>query len=234
VSESAEHQRERRKKNPEKARESARKWARNNKSKVNANSTAWRLANPERTRANQKAWRAKNREKSRAYGRKGYAKNPEKGKERSRKYRKLHPDKASAATKRWYKNNKDKVNIGRRKYLDKNLDAKIADRLRCRIRYALKAASNSVRITKSESTLKLLGCSMGRFGDYITAHFSPGMSWNNYGEWEIDHIKPCASFDLTDDEQQRQCFHFTNLQPLWMKENRSKHCRTDWGRNEKK
>jgi hypothetical protein len=47
------------------------------------------------------------------------------------------------------------------------------------------------------------------------------MSWGNYGlhGWHVDHIIPCASFDLTDPEQQRQCFHYTNLQPLWAEDN---------------
>jgi hypothetical protein len=47
------------------------------------------------------------------------------------------------------------------------------------------------------------------------------MSWDNYGiaGWHIDHIKPCCTFDLTDLEQQKQCFHYTNLRPLWAKDN---------------
>ena len=48
------------------------------------------------------------------------------------------------------------------------------------------------------------------------------MTWDNHGEWHIDHIKPCASFDLTDADQQRECFNYTNLQPLWAKDNLSK------------
>ena len=48
------------------------------------------------------------------------------------------------------------------------------------------------------------------------------MTWENYGEWEVDHILPCASFDLEQPEAQRQCFHYTNLQPLWKADNRSK------------
>ena len=46
-----------------------------------------------------------------------------------------------------------------------------------------------------------------------------GMIWENYGTWHIDHFYPCDSFDLTKDEEQKRCFHYTNLQPLWAKEN---------------
>lgn len=54
------------------------------------------------------------------------------------------------------------------------------------------------------------------------------MSWDNYGYrgWHIDHIKPCASFDLTDPNQREQCFHFSNLQPMWAKDNLSKGAKT--------
>ena len=48
------------------------------------------------------------------------------------------------------------------------------------------------------------------------------MSWDNVGEWHFDHRRPCASFDLTDEAQQRMCFHYTNLQPMWAFENLTK------------
>ena len=48
------------------------------------------------------------------------------------------------------------------------------------------------------------------------------MSWDNYGKWHIDHVRPCSSFDLTDAKQQEECFHYTNLQPLWAAENLQK------------
>ena len=48
------------------------------------------------------------------------------------------------------------------------------------------------------------------------------MSWDNYGDWHIDHIIPCAAFDLTDIEQQKKCFNYKNLQPLWAEENLKK------------
>ena len=57
------------------------------------------------------------------------------------------------------------------------------------------------------------------FMKYIEAQFKPGMTWERYGEWHVDHIRPCASFDLTDPKQQKICFHYSNLQPLWAADN---------------
>ena len=48
------------------------------------------------------------------------------------------------------------------------------------------------------------------------------MSWDNYGDWHIDHIRPCCSFDLSKIEEQEKCFHYSNLQPLWAEENMTK------------
>ena len=76
--------------------------------------------------------------------------------------------------------------------------------------------------TKSAPTLKLLGSSVAYVKKHLEAQFVDGMSWDNHGEWHIDHIRPCASFDLTDPEQQKECFNYKNLQPLWAEDNLSK------------
>ena len=67
--------------------------------------------------------------------------------------------------------------------------------------------------------INLLGCTIQEARNHIEKQFIDGMSWENYGKWHIDHIKPCASFDLTKENDQRKCFHYTNLQPLWAKDN---------------
>jgi hypothetical protein len=76
---------------------------------------------------------------------------------------------------------------------------------------------------KASSALKLLGCPIDLFKLHLQAQFRDGMAWNNHGIiWHIDHILPCASFDLRDPTQQAVCFHYTNMQPLLVTENLKK------------
>lgn len=76
-------------------------------------------------------------------------------------------------------------------------------------------------------TSQIIGCSFDVFKAHIQSQFTQGMAWNNYGRWHIDHIIPCASFDLTNREEVLRCFHFTNLRPLWDKANRAKRDRVE-------
>jgi hypothetical protein len=79
-------------------------------------------------------------------------------------------------------------------------------------------------IRKSATTMQLVGCSPEELRAHLEYQFKDGMGWHNYGSlrlngWEIDHIKPCTAFDLTDEQAQRECFHYSNLQPMWKDEN---------------
>jgi hypothetical protein len=81
----------------------------------------------------------------------------------------------------------------------------------------------ALRGIKPCDTIKnLIGCNSKKLSNYLSNLFLKGMSIKNHGEWHIDHIIPCASFDLTDPEQQKQCFYYTNLQPLWADDNLKK------------
>lgn len=80
------------------------------------------------------------------------------------------------------------------------------------------------RLLKKEDdtrTVDLLGCSIPELKQHLEKQFQEGMTWDNYGVkgWHIDHIIPCDSFDFTKEEDQRKCFHYTNLQPLWAIDN---------------
>lgn len=95
---------------------------------------------------------------------------------------------------------------------------KLERNLRNRLYHALKNQKED----KKYRTKQLTGCELPFLKGYLEAKFTEGMSWENHGEWHIDHIKPCCSFDLKDEEEQKKCFHYTNLQPLWAKDNLSK------------
>jgi hypothetical protein len=134
-------------------------------------------------------------------------------------YRKTYYEKNKDKFQQW---NKDwrKINDRsqyHREYRDKNPSARIACYCRNRIRNAIKNGY------KASSSLSLTGCNnWNELKIYLESKFTDGMTWENMGQWHIDHVKPCSSFDLTDLEQQKECFHYTNLQPLWAKENLSK------------
>jgi hypothetical protein len=97
-------------------------------------------------------------------------------------------------------------------------DFKLLECLRSRIYKAIKYGHGK----KNEHTISLLGCNLEKFKLYLSSKFQPRMTWKNYGKWYIDHILPCSIFDLTDYQERKFCFHYTNLQPLWAKDNLSK------------
>jgi hypothetical protein len=80
---------------------------------------------------------------------------------------------------------------------------------------------------KSANTLNLIGCSWKFLITHLERRFynnprtGEPMTWDNYSlkGWHVDHIIPCIEFDLLNPEEQRKCFHYTNLQPLWAEDN---------------
>lgn len=130
------------------------------------------------------------------------------------------PDKAAKIREYWIAYRAKPENKARRSERDKtrrktDLLFKIMRSLRSRVGRALKKGG------KCCSTADLIGCDVGFLRRWIEVKWKPGMSWDNYGRkgWHIDHIMPCASFDLSDPRQQRICFRWTNLQPLWALDN---------------
>ena len=138
-------------------------------------------------------------------------------KEKTSKY-KLKYDKEHQKENYLYRINRKEVrNETLRKYM-KNPINRIARNLRIRLWSLLKNKN------KSKSTMKLVGCSLEFLKQHLEKQFKKGMDWNNYGKygWHVDHIRQCAGFDLSEAKQIQSCFHYTNLRPLWAKENLSR------------
>jgi len=183
---------------------------------VRATSAEWRRANPQKTRAAAAVWRKNNPE----YQREWCKNNPDKARSYTTKWQQNNPEKKNAAKRRWRANNPGKYRAVRAAY-DRSRSAndpeyRLLHNIRSVIRQALK---NS---TKSCYTERLLGCSIEELRNHLERLFQPGMSWDNYGKWHIDHIIPVSYFDFSDPGQQYRAFHYTNLQPLWAIDNLKK------------
>lgn len=120
--------------------------------------------------------------------------------------------------RQWERNNRERLNEMRRTKRQTDIGFKMACNLRKRLSFLLRLHMAK----KTKQTLSLLGCDMPFFMGHLAGKFQHGMSFDNYGEWHLDHMLPCDSFDLTDPEQQAKCFHYTNIQPLWGLDNRAK------------
>jgi hypothetical protein len=119
----------------------------------------------------------------------------------------------------WYKANQARL----AKKRAARYKADPAYRLRLNLRNRLNAAVRNG--CKAGSAVRDLGCTIEEFIAYIAGLFLPGMSWENWGKWHLDHIKPLASFDLTDRDQFLAACHYTNMRPLWSADNLRKGAR---------
>ncbi len=121
-----------------------------------------------------------------------------------KQWRQDNPEKAKAsvkvARKRWVQDPKNKIALNLRRRLNRALNGQL----------------------KVGSAIKELGCSTEQLRQHLEALFQPGMTWENYGQWHVDHIKPLAKFDLVDADQLKAACHFMNLQPLWALDNQRK------------
>jgi hypothetical protein len=110
-----------------------------------------------------------------------------------------------------------------KKYVNNKLKTNLNYKIKCYLRHRIYMALNGN--PKLSTTMKLVGCSIKYLKKHLEKQFKIGMNWSNYGKWHIDHIRPCASFDLSKPSEQKKCFYYTNLQPLWAEENLRKHCK---------
>ena len=105
-------------------------------------------------------------------------------------------------------------------------------RLRMLLRGRIRSVMKTKNAKKNSQIYKLLGCSLEYFKKHMENQFSSGMSWSNIGKWHIDHIYPLSKFDLTKLEEQKKAFHYSNMQPLWAKDNLQKSAKVNFINNQ--
>lgn len=203
----------------------------------------WRAANPEKNRSTRIAYRSQRRNRDAEYMRRWRAENPERDKRSRDAYRSRNRDRTIANDKKSkllrfiaIRGSKPaasfigpptlEVMLRRKKALDywrKRTDSDIGFRIMNSIRRSLHYFVHA----KGMSTFDLIGCTPNELRAHLESQFLPGMTWKNYGRngWHIDHKIPASKFDLTDPEQQKWCFHYSNLRPEWAYVNRSKNAK---------
>lgn len=185
--------------------------------KVAARRIRYRAENRERLLAEAKAYREKNREALNEQNRLHQLRKRGRTPEQAEAW-KAERARVQATGLKWSQRNKEWVRTYSRIRLKTNPHFAMKVRL-CARMYAWFRKSGS---RKSIRTRELIGIDYEGFVAHIEALFQPGMSWENRSEWHLDHILPCASFDLTDVDQQKVCFNYKNIQPLWAMDNMKK------------
>jgi len=177
-------------------------WYESNKDKIRVQNKSYYQINKNKIKIHRKTYQNKTKLYQIDYSKI----NREKIIQRQKSYRVANKERLYKQTLEWKRKNKN------------NIQYKLSCRLRERLRDALNVKH------KVGSAVKDLGCTIDELKIYLESKFQSGMNWDNYGlyGWHIDHIKPLSSFDLSDRKQFLEACHYTNLQPLWAKDNLAK------------
>lgn len=183
------------------------KWYRNKCKKCCSDARkGYRQHISERNKEYQKQYRKKNKEELKE---KDKVRNEVRKNERKEQGKKYYQENKERIVKRNYKYEKQRKEIDPEYKLLKNLRKRLRDCL--------------LQKTDKENSKELIGCSPSYFKKWLEYQFDPYMSWKNYGiYWEMDHVKPCSSFNLLVKEQRLECFNWKNTRPLYVSENASK------------
>lgn len=187
----------------------------------------------EEKRAYNKLYREKNKERIREqknkYMKEYYANNKDKIKAYQKSYYRENADKVKARAAEWKSENQDLVDSYNKKYrsehrkehteyINRRRNGDATYKMICSVRNLLNNAFNKrTKVGKTKRADEILGCSIEFFVKHLQSQFKDGMTLENHGEWHIDHIIPLSS--ATTEEEVLKLNHYTNLQPLWAKEN---------------
>lgn len=184
-------------------------------------------------------YRVRNAEKIRERDKKYYEQNAEKIRQRAKDWYDNNLERATEYRRDRFQTNKDQIYEYRKEYNERNhekiktyMNTYMQNRYHTNINYKVKSICNKrirdcVR-NKSKKTVEYIGCDIDFLKEWLEYQFVEGMTWDNMGiEWHIDHVRPCSSFDFSNDTDISECYHWTNLQPLFARDNISKSNKVD-------
>ena len=140
---------------------------------------------------------------------------------KSKKYSNKHSDRLKEQCKKWREKNKDHVRKYDTEYKKNKYTNDPQYKLSCLVRGFTKRVTNAVKQQKELRSLEYLGCSLDEFKSHIESLWLEDMSWDNHGDWHIDHKIPLDWFVKNSDDPWK-ANHYSNLQPLWAEANLSK------------
>ena len=170
----------------------------------------WKHKNIDRVKDQVISWKLSNREQYLQSMRDWYHNNKDKPEFKRKR---------SASSGSWYYRNKDRSIQRSINYAANRKKKDPLFKMQTNLRSYLSRTFKSRGLHKNKHLMELLDCSWSELQQHIEKQFVDHMSWNNYGEWHIDHIKALANFDLSNPDQLKEAWHYTNLQPLWKIDN---------------
>lgn len=156
-----------------------------------------------------KLWKMQNKDKVKENMKKWLEQNKEYKKQKDKEYRELNKEKYRENHRKWVRENYARM---KEENGTEFIQYKIKSNVGRRIREILGQ-------NKSERCQEYVGCSLEDLRVHLETTFSEGMTWDNYGEWHIDHKIPCDAFNMEDVFEQKACFYYKNLQALWARDN---------------
>jgi hypothetical protein len=151
------------------------------------------------------------------YGKKYYSLNKERHNQQMSKHYLNNVEKYVLRHKKYREKNKDKINNIAKNYLKKRRKEDILFKLKHNLRVRIKEFMKSKNMKSTNRTFEFVGCTPETLRKHLENNFMEGMSWENYGKWEIDHKIPLSM--ATSIDELYKLNYYLNLQPMWEHEN---------------
>jgi len=200
-------------KHKEAIKEKTKQYRKTHTTEISEYQKQYRLANRDRLYSYKQNYNDLHKEERNSKQKKYYLNHKNEIAHYTKQYQLKHSERLREIAREYRKTHRQEYNERSRQRLLNNINHRITHLLRTRLNKAVS------RKSKKASVTNLLGCSIDALRVHLESQFKQGMSWDNRGMgnkgWHIDHIIPCNNFDLTNYEEQRVCFHWSNLQPMW-------------------